>query len=178
LVERVTLTLRPALAPLGRKTYSFCKDHERLRQRVVFFQAFYHVSRPPMSLQQRLPLRAYTRHGALRPRWWERTPAMAAGLTDHVWTFRELLIEPPWPPRKPLPLGDHNQRVPDRRALDTTFLVLRSACQWGAPEATGRCSQSTATAAARSGARPAASWRGGRQGCGSTTGCGSAIGLG
>src|SRR5713226_6407910 len=30
LVERVNLTLRQALAPLGRKTYSFCKDRERL----------------------------------------------------------------------------------------------------------------------------------------------------
>ena len=91
LVERVHLTLRQALAPLGRKTSSFCKDRERLRQRVVFFQAFYNVSRPHMSLRQPLPLRECTRHGAIRPRWREHTPAMAAGVTDHVWTFRELL---------------------------------------------------------------------------------------
>ena len=91
LVERVHLTLRQALAPLGRKTYSCCKDRERLRQRVVFFQAFYNVARPHMSLRRQLPLRERTRHGAIRPRWRERTPAMAAGLTDHVWTFRELL---------------------------------------------------------------------------------------
>ncbi len=91
LVERVNLTLRQALAPLSRKTASFCKDRERLRQRVVFFQAFYNVARPHMSLRQPLPLHARTRHGAIRPRWRERTPALAAGLTDHVWTFRELL---------------------------------------------------------------------------------------
>ena len=91
LVERVNLTLRQALAPLARKTSSFCKDRERLRQRVVFFQAFYNVARPHMSLRQPLPLHERTRHGAIRPRWRERTPAMAAGLTDHVWTFRELL---------------------------------------------------------------------------------------
>src|SRR5919108_2526729 len=48
LVERVTLTLRQALAPLARKTSSFCKDRERLRQRVVFCQAFSKVARPPM----------------------------------------------------------------------------------------------------------------------------------
>jgi IS1 family transposase len=41
LVERANLTLRQALAPLARKTSSFCKDRERLRQRGVFFQAFY-----------------------------------------------------------------------------------------------------------------------------------------
>jgi IS1 family transposase/transposase-like protein len=91
LVERVNLTLRQALAPLVRKTSSFCKDRERMRQRVVFFQAFYNVARPHMSLRQQLPLRERTRHGAIRPRWRERTPAMAAGLTEHVWTFRELL---------------------------------------------------------------------------------------
>jgi hypothetical protein len=31
--------------------------------------------------------------------WQPRTPAMAAGLTDHVWTLREILLfrVPPWP---------------------------------------------------------------------------------
>jgi hypothetical protein len=90
-VERVPLTWRQALAPLGRKTSSCCKDRERLRQRVVFLQAFYHVARPQMSWRQQLPRRERTRHGAICPRWRECTPAMAAGLTDHVWTFRELL---------------------------------------------------------------------------------------
>ena len=91
LVERVNLTLRQALAPLGRKTYSFCKDRERLRQRVVFFQAFYNVARPHMSLRRPLPPQECTRQGAIQLRWRECTPAMATGLTDHVWTFRELL---------------------------------------------------------------------------------------
>lgn len=91
LVERVNLTLRQALAPLVRKTSSFCKERERMRQRVVFFQAFYNVARPHMSLRRQLPMRERNRHGAIRPRWRERTPAMAAGLTGHVWTFRELL---------------------------------------------------------------------------------------
>ena len=91
LVERVHVTLRQALAPLTRKTASFCKDRERLRQRVVFFQAFYNVARPHMSLRQPLPLYERTRHGAIHPRWRERTPALAAGLTDHFRTFRELL---------------------------------------------------------------------------------------
>ena len=90
-VERVNLTLRQALAPLVRKTSRFCTDRERLRQRGAFFQAFSPVARPHMSLQQQVPRRERTRHGAMRPRWRARTPAMAAGLTDHVWTFRELL---------------------------------------------------------------------------------------
>src|SRR5438132_2764110 len=67
LVERVNLTLRQALAPLARKTSSFCKDRERLRQRVVFFQAFYNVARPHMSLRQPLPLSERTPDGAVHP---------------------------------------------------------------------------------------------------------------
>lgn len=30
-------------------------------------------------------------------RWQPRTPAMAAGLTDHIWTFKELLTAVPLP---------------------------------------------------------------------------------
>src|SRR5215831_11096873 len=72
LVERVNLTLRQALAPLARKTSSFCKDRECMRQRVVFFQAFYNVARPHMSLRQPLPLHERTRRGAICPRWQKR----------------------------------------------------------------------------------------------------------
>jgi hypothetical protein len=36
------------------------------------------------------PLRVKDEDG----RWRERTPAMAAGLTDHVWTLREWLMRP------------------------------------------------------------------------------------
>ena len=91
LIERVNLTLRQALAPLVRKSYSFCKDRDQMRRRVVFFQAFYNVARPHQSLRTQLLMRERRRTGAIRSRWRERTPAMAAGLTDHVWTFRELL---------------------------------------------------------------------------------------
>jgi IS1 family transposase len=98
LVARVHLTLRQALAPLGRKTSSFCKDRERLRQRVVCLQAFSNVGRPHMSLRRQLPPHERIRHGAICPRWQACTPAMAADLTDHVWSFRELLTATfePW----------------------------------------------------------------------------------
>ena len=91
LIERLNLTLRHALAPLVRKSQSFCKDRTQMRRRVVLFQAFYNCARPHMSL--RLPLSEQAPHasGLIQPKWYHRTPAMAAGLTDHVWTFRELL---------------------------------------------------------------------------------------
>ena len=90
-VERVHLPVRQALAPLVRKTSSFCTDRARLRQRVVVFQACSNVARAPRSLRQPLSMHERTRQGSIRPRWRARTPARAAGLTDHVWTFRELL---------------------------------------------------------------------------------------
>jgi len=36
-------------------------------------------------------------HGDPKRRWQPRTPAMAAGLTDHIWTVKELLktVVPP-----------------------------------------------------------------------------------
>ena len=54
LLERLNLTLRQALAPLVRKSGSFCKDRTHMRRRVVLFQAFYNFARPHMSL--RVPL--------------------------------------------------------------------------------------------------------------------------
>jgi IS1 family transposase/transposase-like protein len=91
LIERLNLTLRHALAPLVRKSWSFCKDRTQMRRRVVLFQAFYNFARPHMSLRVPLPDQARHATGLIQPKWHHRTPGMAAGLTDHVWTFRELL---------------------------------------------------------------------------------------
>jgi transposase-like protein/IS1 family transposase len=91
LIERFNLTLRHALAPLTRKCWGFCKDRQQLRRRVVFFQTFYNFARPHQSLRLPLPTREQPGVGLIRPKWQPRTPAMAAGLTNHVWTFRELL---------------------------------------------------------------------------------------
>jgi len=91
LIERVNLTMRHALAPLVRKSWSFCKDREHMRRRVTFFQAFYNFARPHQSLRVLLPAQAVPSAGLIQPKWQPRTPGMAAGLTDHIWAFRELL---------------------------------------------------------------------------------------
>jgi IS1 family transposase/transposase-like protein len=91
LLERLNLTLRQALAPLVRKSGSFCKDRTQMRRRVVFLQAFYNFARPHMSLREPLPAQEPHATGLIQLKWRHRTPGMAAGLTDHVWTFRELL---------------------------------------------------------------------------------------
>ena len=53
-------------------------------------------------------------------------------------------IEPLLPGRKAHPLGCHNPRVDDRRAMDAIFFRLRTGCQWNALSATGLCSSSSA----------------------------------
>jgi hypothetical protein len=54
---------------------------------------------PHTSLRQPLaePVRTYGTGSAKR--WRPCTPAMAAGLTDHIWTLKEVLLYrvPPWP---------------------------------------------------------------------------------
>lgn len=91
LIERLNLTLRASIAPLVRKTGAFCKDQEWMRKRVEFFHVFYNFARPHMSLRLALPKPEKEPLGIIKPKWIPQTPAMAAGLTDHVWTFRELL---------------------------------------------------------------------------------------
>jgi len=90
-VARVHVPVRQALAPLARKTSSLWQDRERRRQRVGFVQAFAKRASPHMRVPPPLAQHAQTRHGAIRPRGRQQTPARAAGLTDHVWTFRERL---------------------------------------------------------------------------------------
>jgi IS1 family transposase len=87
LLERFNLTFRQALAPLVRKTLSFSKERVRLDQQTRFFQAFYNVARPHMSLREQRP----DSPQRFERKWTQKTPAMATGIADHVWTFRELL---------------------------------------------------------------------------------------
>jgi hypothetical protein len=91
LIARLHLTLRQALAPLVRKSQCFCKDRVQMRRRVVLFQAFYTFARPHRSVRLPLSEQVPSASGLIQPKWDHRTPGMAAGLTDHVWTCRELL---------------------------------------------------------------------------------------
>ncbi len=87
LLERLNQTIRHSLAPLGRKTLNFSKNRDNLKKLTVFFQAYYNFARPHMSLREKIN----ESENLFTQRWAPRTPGMAAGLTDHVWTFRKLL---------------------------------------------------------------------------------------
>ena len=54
---------------------------------------------PHSSLRQPLPVPEATNGSGSAKVWRLCTPAMAAGLTDHVWSLKEVLLYrvPPWP---------------------------------------------------------------------------------
>src|SRR3954468_8209456 len=80
--------------------------------------------------------------GAEAWRWVMRAQVRDDGwrLPDELWAQMEPLL----PARPPHPLGCHNPRVPDRKAMDAIFFVLRTGCQWNALNVTGICSSSSA----------------------------------
>jgi IS1 family transposase len=98
-IERVNLTIRQHVAAVGRRVITLCKGEEGLRQQLALYHTYYNFCLPHASL--RLPLlQPEPTHGnGSAKQWRPRTPAMAAGLTDHVWTLREVLLfrVPPWP---------------------------------------------------------------------------------
>jgi IS1 family transposase len=98
-VERLNLDIRQRVAAVGRRVTTLCKGEDGLRQQLVLFHAYHNFCLPHASL--RVPLAApVPTHGTGSAKQWQpRTPAMAAGLTDHVWTLREVLLfrVPPWP---------------------------------------------------------------------------------
>ncbi len=53
--------------------------------------AYYHFCLPHKSLRQKLPELKATRGNGSPQKWKQVTPAMAAGMTDHIWTTSELL---------------------------------------------------------------------------------------
>lgn len=72
-VERLNLTMRMSMRRYTRLTNAFSKKVENLAAAVSLHFMHYNFCRVHQSLDKRT------------------TPAMAAGLTDHVWTLRELI---------------------------------------------------------------------------------------
>jgi IS1 family transposase len=98
-VERLNLDIRQRVAAIGRRVNTLCQGEAGLRDQLVLFQTYHNFVLPHASLRQALPQPEPT-HGTGSARQWRPcTPAMAAGLTDHVWTLREVLLfrVPPWP---------------------------------------------------------------------------------
>jgi IS1 family transposase len=72
IVERQSLTIRMQMRRFTRLTNAFSKKWENLKAALGLFFAYYNFCRPHSSIKK-------------------QTPAMASGLTDHVWSIGELL---------------------------------------------------------------------------------------
>ena len=90
-VERDNLTLRQSNRRLTRKTNGFSKEISGLEKQLWVSLAYYHFVLPHQSLRVPLEAPIPTRGSGSEKRYSAVTPAMAAGLTDHIWSTSELL---------------------------------------------------------------------------------------
>jgi hypothetical protein len=83
-VERTHLTMRLFNGRLVRRTLGFSKELRMYRASAAWEDLVYNFARPLETLRVKIL-------GDPKRRWRPRTPAMAAGLTDRIWTVKELL---------------------------------------------------------------------------------------
>jgi hypothetical protein len=95
-IERLNATFRQRLTSLVRRTRALARRTATIEQGMWLVGTLYNFCTTHESLRVRSDLP--------RARWQERTPAMAAGITDHRWNVKELLsyrVPPPkWQPPK------------------------------------------------------------------------------
>jgi hypothetical protein len=89
-VERTNLTSRLMNGRLVRKTLGFSKQVRMLCAACVWEDIVYNLTRPVKTLRLEIV-------SQVERRWIQRSPAMAAGITDHLWSIREILMTIPIP---------------------------------------------------------------------------------
>jgi hypothetical protein len=98
-VERLNLDIRQRVAAIGRRVNTICQGEQGLLDQLVLFQTYHNFVLSHASLRQPLRVPEATKSRGAAKVWRPCTPAMAAGLTDHVWSLREVLLfrVTPWP---------------------------------------------------------------------------------
>jgi transposase-like protein/IS1 family transposase len=127
-IERLNATMRERLASLTRKCRHAARRLEALHSGMYLLGTTYNFCWVHQELSAVRDAATGKRHASLK-----RTPAMAAGLTDHVWSVSELLcykIAPaPWvepkrrgrPRRRPLPDPTLPKRPPGRPRKEVSY---------------------------------------------------------
>ena len=98
-VARLHLDLRQRVAAIERRVTTLCQGEAGLRDQLALFQVYHNCVLPHANLRQPLPVPEVTNGRGSAKVWRPCTSAMAAGLTDHVWSLKEVLFSrvPPWP---------------------------------------------------------------------------------
>jgi len=95
-IERLNATFRQRLSALVRRTRATARRPETLTAGMYVVGCLYNLCTSHHSLRLKLSVGNQAHH------WVPRTPALAAGLTDHRWTVAEVLAfrvpPPPWRP--------------------------------------------------------------------------------
>jgi transposase-like protein/IS1 family transposase len=97
-IERLNATFRSRISALVRRGRALARQTETLHPAMYLMGTVYNFCSAHQSLRLPIYLPANRHH------WVGRTPAMAAGITDHLWSVEELLhfqtAIPPWTPPK------------------------------------------------------------------------------
>jgi IS1 family transposase len=98
-IERLNLDIRQRVAAVGRRVKTLCQSADGMQYQLAVCHVYYNFVLAPASLRQPLLAPEATNGRGSAKVWQPCTPAMAAGLTDHVWTLQEMLRfrVPPWP---------------------------------------------------------------------------------
>ena len=97
-VERLNLNLRQRVAAVGRRVNTLYQGEDGLQPQLAVFHAYHNFVLPHASLRLALGELVPSK-GTGSVTWWRpHTPAMAAGVANHVWTLHEVLLVrvPPW----------------------------------------------------------------------------------
>jgi len=84
-IERLNATFRQRISSLTRRSRQAASQQQTLHASMYLVGTIYNFCVPHHSLRLTIWL------SERRKRWVQRTPAMATGLTDHIWTVEELM---------------------------------------------------------------------------------------
>lgn len=87
LIERENLSLRQDNCRLARKTIAFSKLLYYLNCQLTLYVTYHNFVRPHRGLFEKVNEVVV---GRVKRKWKSKTPAMAADITDHAWSLREL----------------------------------------------------------------------------------------
>ena len=82
-VERNNLTMRQSSRRLARGGNGFSKEPCKLESQLYLTSGYYHFVKTHLGLRQKVL--------EYNKKWRQRTPAVSAKITDHIWSARELL---------------------------------------------------------------------------------------